>query len=72
MRLRVIAFWLSLFLIFIIPWENGAVISGIGPVARWLGLMTTGFWLGVVLITGRFRRLHPFPHFSYDLFVVEY
>ncbi len=60
MRLREIAFWLSVFLIFIIPWESGAVIDGIGPIARIVGLVVTAFWLGVVLITGRFRRLHPF------------
>lgn len=60
MRLRDIAFWLSVLLIFIIPWESGAVIEGIGPMARSIGLIVAGFWLGVVFITGRFRRLHPF------------
>lgn len=60
MRLREIAFWLSVLLIFIIPWESGAVVDGIGPVARLVGLAVTTFWLGVILVTGRFRRPHPF------------
>ncbi|HIE54961.1 MAG TPA: O-antigen ligase domain-containing protein [Chromatiaceae bacterium] len=60
MRLRKTAFWLSVLLIFIIPWESGAIIEGIGPIARIVGLVVTAFWLGVVLVTGRFRRLHPF------------
>ncbi len=63
MRLRNIAFWLSVGLIFIIPWESGAVIDGIGPLARGIGLLVTAFWLGVVLVIGRFRRLHPFHIF---------
>ncbi len=63
MRLRNIAFWFSVGLIFIIPWESGAVIDGIGPLARGIGLVVTVFWLGVVLVTGRFRRLHPFHIF---------
>lgn len=60
MRIREIAFWFSVLLIFIIPWESGAVIEGLGPVARGVGLLAAGSWFGVVLATGRMRRPHPF------------
>ena len=69
MQLRKTAFWLSVIFIFIIPWESGAVVEGVGPVARGVGLAVTAFWLGVVLITGRFRRLHPF-HIAVLLFLL--
>lgn len=60
MAIREIAYWFSVLLIFIIPWESGATIEGIGPAARGIGLLAAGAWFGVVLVTGRMRRPHPY------------
>ena len=57
--MRTIALFLSLGLLFAIPWENSIVIGGLGSAARLIGLAATAFWLGMVLIKGGFRRIRP-------------
>ena len=57
--MRTIALFLSLALLFAIPWENSIVIGGFGSAARLIGLAATAFWMGMVLIKGGFRRLRP-------------
>jgi O-antigen ligase len=67
--MRTVAFWLSLILIFMIPWENGVTIAGLGTLVRVTGLFVAAFWVVTVLVTGKFRRPHPF-HLAVYLFVL--
>jgi O-antigen ligase len=61
--MRKIAFWLSLLLIFIIPWEDSFSLVEIGSLARLIGLIVAGFWLVTILIEGRFRKPNIFHAF---------
>ena len=67
--LRKIAYWLSLFLIFTLPWENIVVLKGIGTIGKISGLAVAAFWLFVVIVTGKFREPRPF-HLLVWLFVL--
>lgn len=58
--MRTVAFWLSLILIFIIPWENVVFFGGLGTLSKATGLLVAAFWVVTVVITGRFRKPHPF------------
>ncbi|MBV7327264.1 O-antigen ligase family protein [Chloroflexi bacterium TSY] len=62
--MRSIALWLSLGLIFSIPWENSVSLAGLGSGARLIGLGATACWLGVVLLEGGMRRLRPLHLFT--------
>lgn len=62
MLMRKIAFWLSVILIFTIPWE-GVTVGAIGSVARAVGLIVSAFWFVTVLATGKIRQPHPFHLF---------
>jgi len=64
-----IAFWLSLILIFMIPWENGVTIENLGTLTRAIGLFAVGFWVFSVLTTGRLRKPHAF-HLAVWVFVI--
>ena len=50
------ALWLSLLLIFTIPWENIVTVGGLGTTARVVGLFAAALWSAKVLVTGSFRR----------------
>jgi len=68
--MRTIAFWLSLLLIFMIPWENMVTIGESAATgARLIGLMVAAFWFGTVVFTGKFRKPHLF-HVAIYLFVM--
>ena len=54
--LRTAAFWLSLGLIFAIPFENLSDVGGIGTVSRAIGLLLAVVWATSMLVTGRIRR----------------
>lgn len=58
--MRLITYWLSLGMIFIIPWENVIYLESVGTISRAAGLLVAGFWILTVLVTGCFRRLHAF------------
>lgn len=58
--MRRIAYWLALFLIFIIPWEDSISILTIGSIARLVGFVAAAFWAGTMLLEGRFRKPHLF------------
>lgn len=53
---------------FALPWENLVVIPGIGTISRVTGLIAFALALFTTVISGRFRRWHPF-HISALLFV---
>ena len=50
--MRQIAFWLSLALIFAIPWENSAKFEGLGSLAKLIGVAVAGAWAAAVARTG--------------------
>lgn len=66
--MRKLVFWLSLLLIFIIPWENMIVLPGLGTISRTLGLSVAAFWFVSLLSSGYLRKPHPFHVFIF-LFV---
>lgn len=57
--------WLSLALIFSIPWEDMITLPVIGSMARLAGMVVFGAWAFKVLLTGRLRRPHPFHALVY-------
>lgn len=57
--MRKISFWLTVFVIFTLPWEN-IRLFGFGSSARVAGLVMGAFWIVTVLFTGKIRRLRPF------------
>jgi len=67
--MRDIAFWLSLALVFTIPWENVIFLERLGTVSRATGLVVAAFWIATVVVTGRLRKLRPF-HLAIYLFVL--
>jgi len=54
--MRKITYWLTLLLIFTIPWEDIVSISAIGSLTRLLGLAVAGCWFLTILIEGKFRK----------------
>ena len=67
--MRTVAHWLSLILIFVIPWENSILVEGVGTASRAVGFVVAGFWVVTVVVTGRFRKLRRF-HLVICLFVL--
>jgi len=66
--LRTIAFWLSLVLIFSIPCEAVIEYPVLGSASRVIGIALATFWMGTVVVTGRFRKLTPF-HIAILVFI---
>ncbi len=58
--MRKTVYWLSLLLIFVIPWEGVVELAGLGSAAKVIGFVVGGLWLATVLATGRVRRPGPF------------
>ena len=58
--LRSLAHWVSLVLVFTVPWENAVVIPGLGTLTKGLGLVLAAAWLAAVLTSGRIRKPYPF------------
>ena len=54
--MRKIVYWLTLVLIFMIPWEGVVEFAGLGTAARLMGLVVGACWLVMVASTGRLRR----------------
>lgn len=67
--MRKSAFFFSLVLIFMMPWEGVFRLPGLGTGARILGFVVAGFWVATVVITGELRKPHPF-HIAATLFVL--
>ena len=66
--MRTIAFWLSLVLIFSIPCEAVIEYPVLGSASRVIGIALATFWVGTVVVTGRFRKLTPF-HIAILVFI---
>ncbi len=67
--MRNITYWLSLILIFVIPWENMIFVAGLGTISRVIGILVAVFWLETVLVTGEFRKPRAF-HIAVGLFML--
>jgi O-antigen ligase len=55
-----ILLWLTLILIFSIPWEDMISLPLIGSLARLAGIIVFGFWMLKIIISGHVRKLHFF------------
>jgi O-antigen ligase len=53
--MRKVVYWLSLVLIFTIPWEGAFHLPGLGTAATVMGLVVGACWLVTIVITGRTR-----------------
>lgn len=67
--MRSIAFFLSLGLIFVIPFQNVVEVPGLGTIAKGMGLLAMLFWILTVLNERRVRRPTAF-HGAVFLFVI--
>lgn len=67
--MRAITFWVSLVMIFVIPWENIVNIQGVGTISRAVGLLVAGFWVVLAVGTKTIRRPHAF-HLVFLVFVL--
>lgn len=67
--MRTLAFWLSLVMIFVSPWENIIDVKAVGSIGKAIGLLAAMFWLVMVVNTGKLRKPHPF-HLVVFLFVL--
>ncbi len=67
--MKTIAFWLSLAVVFTIPWENAVTIGDLGTLSRFLGILTAVAWLGSFVVKPRICRAHPF-HLAMFVFVL--
>ena len=67
--MRKVVIWLSLIMIFMMPWEDAITINTLGSLTRLTGFVVAGFWVLTVLAAGRVRKWHAF-HIAVLLFVV--
>lgn len=67
--MRKITFWITLFLVFNLPWENSITIPAVGSLARLLGFVAAGFWLLTILTEGQFRKPNLFHAFVLLFFI---
>jgi O-antigen ligase len=61
--MRKITYWLTVLLIFIVPWEDSISVPTLGSMARLIGLVVAAFWVATMLVDGRFRKPHIFHAF---------
>jgi len=64
-----VTFWLSVILIFMIPWENAITFEGFGTIGRAVGFLVLFFWIVTVAGRGQFRKL-KFFHLAVFIFVL--
>ncbi len=54
--MRKYAYWLTLVLIFMMPWEGAVRFPGAGTLIKFTGFGVAGFWLLTVFFTGQLRK----------------
>ena len=54
--MRTFVYWLSLVMIFTIPWEGAFHLPGLGTAATVMGLVVGACWLVMIAISGRTRK----------------
>lgn len=62
-------YWLSLLMIWLMPWMDMIHIGGLGTLSRVVGLVVAAVWLWLVLLAGRSRK-PVFFHLAALLFVL--
>lgn len=67
--MRKIAYYTSLTIIFVIPWENLIDIPGVGTVSKIAGLLVAAIWVASALNERRFRK-PSFFHLIFLLFII--
>ena len=58
--MRKIVYWLSLVMIFTIPWEGAFHLPCLGTTATVMGLIVGACWLVMIVVAGQMRRSVPF------------
>jgi O-antigen ligase len=58
--MRRITFWLSVIMIFIVPWEDSISVTTLGSMARLMGFVLAAFWMVTILVEGQFQKPHLF------------
>lgn len=58
--MRTINYWLSVILIFTMPFKEAIAIPGVGSISLIVGALVIGFWLFTILTTGKIRKPSPF------------
>ena len=59
--MRKIVYWLSLVMIFTIPWEGAFHLPGFGTAATIMGLIVTALWIALVAMTGSGAETRHLP-----------
>ena len=67
--MRTVTYWLSLIMIFMVPWEGIAALPGFGSASRLLGLAVAASWLFLIIIKGEFRKITAFHVFVFLFFL---
>lgn len=79
--MRKIAFWLSLALIFTMPWENMIEFGMLGTMSHVVGFLLVGSWVASIGFTNKIRRPHEFHlvfaayalwHFMSIIWTIDY
>lgn len=55
--MRRITFYLSLLMIFAVPWQETVYLPGLGTAGRMVGLLAAASWVFTVIVTYKIRRL---------------
>ncbi|HET8603402.1 MAG TPA: O-antigen ligase family protein [Marmoricola sp.] len=56
--MRTWLYWLTLAVVFTLPWEGAVDVPGVGQISKLAGVLAGGVWLLVVLRTRRIREPH--------------
>ena len=57
--MRRAAYWLTLGVVFTLPWENAVNVPGVGAISRVVGLFAGGAWALSIVATRTVRRPAP-------------
>lgn len=67
--MRTVTYWLSLIMIFFIPWEGIAALPGFGTASRIVGILVAASWLFLIIIRGSVRKITPLHVFVFLFFM---
>lgn len=58
--MKKLSYWLSLVLVFTIPWDNVVDLPGLGTLNKLIGSLVAAVWVLNVVLTGKMRKPHLF------------
>lgn len=67
--MRTLTYWLSILMIFVMPWEGLVNFPGLGTMSRLMGFAVAAMWLLSALISNRVRKITPFHVFVFLFFL---